>query len=153
MGENFNVTFNSCKNRINIKCKNIFNLSFIQNKNDNDCFKLKYILGFSLDTLVNNNNYTSDLDCHFNIFNTIYMKITNDINDNDVHFDNYKNVYNNFTYFQMLNVKEFATHNQFSFQNKITKSNCLNIEFYISNVSFNSFHKIKQKINFNFILE
>jgi hypothetical protein len=144
----YDIIYNKNKNRISIKSDKLFNFRFIEN-NALNSIPLRFLLGYSNNDYMNNNNYTSDKDPVLNIYDNIYIKIKN--LENPILSKNFEyHLKINMDYLRLFN-------NNIKCDDKVLDNkkniNDLLIEFYYRHNTHNVFYKITKQVIFNFILE
>ena len=147
----YNVKYNINKNRIQIVSKNNFNIKFIDNPNA--IVQMRELLGYSKIDYLNNNNYQSDLDNKFNIYDDIYINVNGENSDYTTIFQNQESL--RFSYFEKININILSTFCKtidFVVDKDLTiDSNELILEFYLYNGI--EFKKINQNLHFNIVLK
>ena len=130
----YEVVYNKNKNRINISADNQFNFRFVESQG----IPLRFLLGFSNNEYMNNNNYTGDKDPILNIYDSIYIKLAEPeyVKCNIDYFNTFSN--------NVVCINEYS----FEIQNKH-----ICIEFFYRHNLYDKFCKITKQLSFNFEIE
>jgi hypothetical protein len=150
---NIKMNYNKHKNQISIKGDSPFSFGFIEN--NNLFVPLRFMLGFDKKDYVNNTTYLSTNQPVINIYDSIYIKITN---------PEYNSIFNtkwskNFNFYDHISFKQLETFSQdvtIPMNNTIELNDNIddiNIELYYRHINHKKFYKINTCIKFLMIFQ
>lgn len=151
VNKNVKIVYNTHKNRINIKGDSPFSFKFID---DETLFiPLRCMFGFSKKEYLTNTTYASNKEPALNIYNNIYIKITNSDNFNintSQEFKFYNRISFDYinTFGQDISIK--LPHNSIRNINQIDD---ISLELYYRHNSHQKFYKIYNKLKFLMIFD
>lgn len=151
VNKNVKIVYNKHKNRINIKGETPFSFKFID---DETLFiPLRCMFGFSKKEYLTNTTYASNKEPALNIYNNIYIKITNSDKFNINTSQEFK-FYNRIS-FDYINTfgQDVSITLPYNSINNINQIDDISLELYYRHNSHQKFYKIYNKLKFLMIFD